>query len=103
MDLTLITRSDRRLAAVQDGYVKISLTHAPSANGAQLIVRVEDSGAGFDAIHPAVPFVPNDSMFGRGLALVRALCQQVTFHGAGNCVEAVYNWDLTTIRNRTAC
>ncbi len=84
---------DRRLAAVQDGYVKISLTHAPSANGAQLIVRVEDSGAGFDAIHPAVPLSSNDKMFGRGLALVRALCQKVTFHGAGNCVEAIYSWD----------
>ncbi len=84
---------DRRLAALQDGYVQIFLTHAPSASGARLIVRVEDSGAGFDAIHPAAPLSMNDSMFGRGLALVRALCQKVTFHGAGNCVEAIYSWD----------
>ncbi|MCW5793855.1 MAG: fused response regulator/phosphatase [Nitrospira sp.] len=84
---------DRRLAVLQDGYVQISLTHAPSASGAQLIVRVEDSGAGFDAIHYAAPLSINDSMFGRGLALVRALCQKVTFHGDGNCVEAIYSWD----------
>ena len=84
---------DRRLAALQEGYVQISLTHAPSASGARLMVRVEDSGAGFDATHPAAPLSTNDSMFGRGLALVRALCQKVTFHGAGNCVEAIYSWD----------
>jgi CheY-like chemotaxis protein len=84
---------DRRLAALQDGYVAVSLTHVPSASGARLIVRVEDSGPGFTAPPDAPSLSANDSMFGRGLALVRALCQQVTFHGAGNCVEAVYNWD----------
>ena len=40
---------DRRLAALQDGYVAVSLTHVPSASGARLIVRVEDSGPGFTA------------------------------------------------------
>jgi CheY-like chemotaxis protein/anti-sigma regulatory factor (Ser/Thr protein kinase) len=84
---------DRRLAALQEGYVRVSLTHACSASGSQIIVRVEDSGPGFDATPAATPLSTNDSMFGRGLGLVRALCQQVTFHGTGNCVEAVYNWD----------
>lgn len=84
---------DRRLAALQDGYVQISLKHSPSAVGTHMVIRVEDSGPGFDATHVASPLSANESMFGRGLALVRALCRSVTYQGVGNCVEAVYSWD----------
>ncbi|WP_457977377.1 fused response regulator/phosphatase [Ectopseudomonas composti] len=69
-----------RLASLHDGYVRFHLQMLPEANGGRLIVRVEDSGPGFD---PATIIdTADDALCGRGLALVRELSD-----GFGRCPD----------------
>ena len=60
--------------------------------GGRFIVRVGDSGQGFD---PEPPVPPEEALlrpWGRGISLVRELCESVQYLGNGNQVEAVYRW-----------
>ena len=71
-------------------------------SGGQLLIRVEDSGQGFDfkekeiaADNSMASSVQNKKgYFGRGIALVRSLCKSVSYQGNGNCVEAFYVWSM---------
>ncbi len=81
---------ETRLAELRDGHLRIALTHAPLNGGSQLTIRIEDSGPGFDFTRPPVDLAANGMVAGRGIALLRSLCQKISFHGKGNCVEAVY-------------
>ena len=83
----------KNLANLQEGQVKIIFEHTPMNQGGKLKIRIEDSGAGFD-YHKALPTLgENRAASGRGLPLVRSLCQELSFFGQGNSVEAVYYWD----------
>jgi CheY-like chemotaxis protein len=53
-----------------------------------LVLRVRDSGAGFDAA--AVRAGGSDDRRGRGIDLVRALCASVEYNARGNEVRVVY-------------
>lgn len=81
---------DTRLAALRDGYVRIAVAHVPLDNGSKVTFRVEDSGPGFDLARRVTDLAENRTVAGRGIPLLRSLCQEVTFHGVGNCVEAVF-------------
>ncbi|MEQ6341961.1 MAG: SpoIIE family protein phosphatase [Gammaproteobacteria bacterium] len=82
----------RGLAALQQGRIRIDLAHAPYDTGGKLVIRVEDSGPGFD--HQKKSFVLNEGTIasGRGIGLVRDLCDSIQFSGSGNIAEAVYFW-----------
>jgi anti-sigma regulatory factor (Ser/Thr protein kinase) len=83
---------DKRLAALRQGRITIAVAHTPRHTGGQLTLRIEDSGPGFD-YHRLLPdLTHNTTHSGRGIPLVRALCQALVYHGRGNCVEAVYVW-----------
>jgi len=79
-----------RLAALEDGYVRFHLQMLPQAGGGRLIVRVEDSGPGFDPT--TAPAGQDDALCGRGLTLVRELSDR--FHGdsAGQGVSVEFCW-----------
>ncbi len=81
-----------RLAELRNGHVRIALTHAPLNRGSKLTIRIEDSGPGFDFTRPNTDLAVNGTVAGRGIPLLRSLCQEINFHGNGNCVEAVYVW-----------
>lgn len=56
--------------------------------GRQLRIGVTDGGNGF--VHESVVTKPDDVLFrerGRGLMLVRALCEEIRYNGCGNSVE----------------
>lgn len=80
---------DTRLAALRDGHVQIAVAHVPLDNGSKVTLRVEDSGPGFDIAQRVTDLAENQTVAGRGIPLLRSLCHEVTFHGVGNCVEAV--------------
>ena len=63
-----------------------------SVDGGQVSIGVTDSGSGFDPV--AVPSVEKigGQPQGRGIILVRALCESVTYNERGNAVKAVYRW-----------
>jgi CheY-like chemotaxis protein/anti-sigma regulatory factor (Ser/Thr protein kinase) len=81
-----------RLAQLETGSIQINLQCEGSRAGRSLRLRVEDSGPGFD--WRALPrTLPSEMpLSGRGLPLVRALCESVEWVDPGNRVEVVYRW-----------
>jgi CheY-like chemotaxis protein len=80
------------LVNLQEGQIKIIFEHLPAGNGGKLLIRIEDTGRGFD-YHKAVPRLrENLAPSGRGIPLVRSLCENVSYFDKGNIVEAIYSW-----------
>lgn len=81
-----------RLQRLQDGYILIELWNTPHRGGGRLVLRITDSGLGFDhrAHHDGRR---NQIGFGgRGIPVVRALAHELVFRGRGNIAEAIYLW-----------
>jgi len=90
--VTYYTAREQSLATIEHGWIKIVLTHKAVNTTGQLTLRLEDSGPGFD-YHTCLPDLPaHTTHSGRGIPLVRTLCQALTYYGVGNCLEAVYVW-----------
>lgn len=70
----------------------MGLEYTPLADGGKLVVRVEDSGPGFNYLRTFLALADNLTYSGRGIPLVRSLCSDLTYRGRGNRVEAVYQW-----------
>ncbi len=83
-----------RLAALKDGWVRITLNHLPDEQGGRLSILVHDSGDGFDpGGWMAGDCGGGEQAFcGRGFHLLRQLCEEVVVHAPGNRVEARYPW-----------
>ncbi len=82
----------RRLVHACSGQVTLRLSYRPEGDGGCVRVQVSDSGDGFKpddtlgvARNPTRPW-------GRGIALVRDLCESVTYRGNGSEVDAIYRW-----------
>lgn len=84
---------EQRLTTLDTGHIHLHLEITPSAEGGgKILVRVEDSGPGFN-FHWIVSGFPEQTQYvGRGIPLIRSLCEHVTYKGKGNVVEAVYAW-----------
>ncbi len=84
---------EKRLANLQAGNIILELEcHAAKGQG-ELRLRISDSGDGFD--YTKKMMVDNSSSFvpsGRGMAMVKELCQSLKYQGKGNCVDAIYEW-----------
>ncbi len=80
---------ERRLGSVGSGRVSIELDCTDSPGRDRLAIRVEDSGPGFDAA--ATPPPRDDAPHGRGIHLVRALCQSLVYDRTGTHACAVYD------------
>ncbi|KAA0694715.1 response regulator [Halopseudomonas laoshanensis] len=106
---------NERLNALRDGWISVSLDHQPGNAGGLLSIEVEDSGSGFTRIPDASGFTgahwhadergasgSGDGYFGRGLALVRALADELEFNAAGNRVRVVFAWQLGHNTNKKA-
>ena len=79
---------NQRLSSLREGWIRVLLDHTPTAEGGILRIEMADSGAGFS--HQ--PMAVNDGYAGRGLALVTALADEVTFNTQGNRVGVVFSW-----------
>ena len=84
---------ERLLGQLDSGRVSITLEHRAHEDGAggTLLISVADSGDGFADLN-TVSSLDHDRLSGRGIALVRALCHDVRWNEAGNCVEAEFVW-----------
>ena len=78
------------LAGLTEGRLLIRCSLATHDSGGTLMIRVEDSGPGFDARRGVPELNHNAGYSGRGIPLVRSLCREVRFSDKGNVVEAVY-------------
>ncbi len=82
-----------RLETLREGYVRFGIEHQPTADGGRIIMRLNDSGEGFDwrAYEAKLKL---DGYSGRGLPLIRSLCESFEYEGNGNTVCAVYKWTV---------
>ena len=83
---------EERLAQLSDGYIKMSFNHQPTDAGGKLIIKMQDSGQGFDFSKVSSDLEHNEQSFGRGISLLLNLCKEVEYSGNGNRVKAVYEW-----------
>lgn len=86
------TMREKALVSLRQGRIRVGLKHMPADGGGKLVIRLEDSGSGFDYRKQMLSLEENISSSGRGIALVRSLCCHVEYFGAGNVVEATYHW-----------
>lgn len=81
----------RTRASVDGGWVRVELEHVARDGRHHLIVRVSDSGPGFDE-RVAAPDDDDRGYAGRGLALVRALADTLAFEKGGSVAVATLTW-----------
>lgn len=86
------TEREARLNELEDGAIKIDINHQPDGEGGEMVIRVQDSGKGFDYQSSMAALEDNKGYAGRGVQLLYSLCDKVKYDGNGNIVEVVYRW-----------
>ncbi len=82
---------EKRLIDLDSGYVAFNLTIEQDSGRRSVVLRVEDSGEGFD--FSATPeSEPALKLSGRGILLVRDMCKSLEYHGKGNIAVATFSW-----------
>jgi CheY-like chemotaxis protein len=78
------------LALLNAASVDVRIAAAETVSAPRLRINVKDTGAGFD--HGRVLQIEQapDAPFGRGIPLVRRLCENVEYRGSGNEVEVLF-------------
>jgi DNA-binding response OmpR family regulator len=79
------------------GQITLSLDYQPEAEfGGAITIHIKDSGQGFDECAANRDGEEKQLCpWGRGIALVRELCESVRYSDNGTKVEAVYRWTNT--------
>ena len=88
------TEREKRLHELNEGWISFSLDVECSEKIGQINIRIHDSGPGFDIDAVAKP--NRDNFHGRGIQLIKELCQSLHFIPPGNQTEAVYAWTETS-------
>ena len=78
-----------KLDELNTGYVKIKMEHLPNDHGGELIIKVTDSGDGFNFINQKTS---DNNFSGRGLELIQTLCKSVEHVDNGNGIKVVFQW-----------
>lgn len=86
-----ITERSTRLAALETAFIEIEIEPSWRSEGEMLQLRIKDSGNGFNYQSFLLTDISQSvQRCGRGIALIRDLCDQVTYLGNGNEVIAYY-------------
>lgn len=88
----LAMRSDK-LAALDEGTIEVAITTLEGHGRTRLRMEVTDSGAGFDFARVLMHTPDESAPFGRGIPLVKRLCESMEYRGRGNEVEVVFAVD----------
>jgi serine phosphatase RsbU (regulator of sigma subunit) len=83
----------RQLACLKAGEIRMSLRVTTRGGRRIARVRVQDSGPGVGPQNRTPGTLDEGTLAGRGLAMVRSLCERLTFSDAGAVVEADYLLD----------
>ena len=84
---------NERLASLQSGFVRVSLQIEPVGAGGRLVIRVEDSGKGFDVDRVMARPLDIDRLSGRGVSLVRQLCPAAHWGPDGRSATVEFSWE----------
>ncbi|MCX7081429.1 MAG: fused response regulator/phosphatase [Pseudomonas sp.] len=82
-----------RLTELEDGYVRVHLHVEPRGEGGCLVVRVEDSGAGFDVQRVMARPIDTDKLSGRGVSLIRQLSRSASWSDDGRSARVEFSWE----------
>jgi len=82
------------LENLQDSSISILISHHPasSGSGGELVITVEDTGSGFDISDKNPSLAENSGAHGRGINLVKSLCDSIVYSNNGTKVKANYLW-----------
>lgn len=83
---------EKRVAALEEGFVRINMHHTGDGDSGKLTLTLEDSGDGFDYQQHDISIGNNYS--GRGIPLIESICDSIEYHGKGNKVSVVIHWPL---------
>ncbi|MCP4470664.1 MAG: fused response regulator/phosphatase [Gammaproteobacteria bacterium] len=83
---------ESRLASLDNGHVIFNLSVEQESTRRSILLRVEDSGQGFDFTNHVAPNERDMALSGRGLVLIRDLCESLEFEGNGNIAVARFSW-----------
>jgi len=86
------TERTERLRVLIDGFVSFHLSHKTTADGGSLLIRVGDSGGGFSHVEKLNVGHKTEGYSGRGIPLIRTLCESLRYIDNGSQVEAVFSW-----------
>jgi hypothetical protein len=81
------TSREERLSALESASIIISAEYRPHENA--LAIRIKDSGKGFKQGHMSTPESIEKS-YGRGILLVKELCDSVEYTNKGNTVDVIF-------------
>jgi CheY-like chemotaxis protein len=84
---------NERLDELRDGYVRVHLQFAPHGEGGHLVIRVEDSGAGFDVARVMERPVDGGRLSGRGVSLIRQLSRNASWSDDGRSARVEFFWE----------
>lgn len=82
----------RRLDELEEGWIEIRLAHERFDDSGRLAVTVADSGTGFDPSRSGIALDENVGYSGRGIALIRTLCESVSYNQSGTEAHVTYCW-----------
>ena len=90
--LKYYTERELRLAQLESGHIRFNFEHVPLGEGGRLRITITDSGDGFDHENLLSTLDENIANHGRGIELVRSICEGVVFsrNGTEVCVEFVW-------------
>lgn len=88
---------EKRLAELREGYVLIKARHIGDGVGGVLELLIEDSGRGFDHAKMLTKEVSTEGYCGRGIPLIRGICEEFSYNEKGNVVFARLRWPNTNI------
>ncbi len=83
-----------RLEALQDGFVRVHLQVQPQGEGGQLVIRVEDSGKGFDVARIMERPLDHVRLSGRGISLIRQLGRNASWSDQGRSASVEFFWEI---------
>ena len=83
-----------RLEALQEGFVRVHLQVLPHGEGGRLIIRVEDSGKGFDVARIMERPLDGVRLSGRGVSLVRQLGHNASWSDEGRSARVEFFWEV---------
>ncbi|HEC28740.1 MAG TPA: response regulator [Gammaproteobacteria bacterium] len=90
--VTFYDERKKKLSELANGFIRISIENEPINNGAVLSFRVDDSGPGFDQSVSVLDIGSNTTCSGRGIPLLKSMCEEVVYNQTGNSVVVKYRW-----------
>jgi CheY-like chemotaxis protein len=82
-----------RLDELQDGFVRVHLQVTPQGEGGCLVIRVEDSGKGFDVGRVLDRPIDPVRLSGRGVSLIRQLGRNASWSDDGRSARVEFFWE----------